>query len=120
MTIAARLGVSTALLIALLGGWLWGASGRWELDRALQVAQLRNDLIEAHASLLGARVDLCAADFVGARRHLASARAFIGRAGARRSPEGLSEAPQPRDPWGVGVELDQAQQLAARLNSHGQ
>jgi len=42
-----------------------GRERRWELDRALRAAELRGDLLEAHASLLGAQVSLCNADFGG-------------------------------------------------------
>ncbi|MBE3133966.1 MAG: hypothetical protein IMZ55_10865 [Acidobacteria bacterium] len=31
-----RVGVFVALLVTLLVGWLWGASGSWEVVRALR------------------------------------------------------------------------------------
>ena len=51
--VMARVGLPAALLAAGLGGWLWGASGRWEMDRALRAAELRSDLVEARAAVLG-------------------------------------------------------------------
>ncbi len=34
-----RDGASAALMAGVLGGWVWGASGRWELARALRTAE---------------------------------------------------------------------------------
>jgi hypothetical protein len=70
------------LLVTLLGGWLWGASGRWELVRALETAETRRNLSEARAALLGARVSLDEADMAGVKRQLADALGFVGRASA--------------------------------------
>jgi len=112
-----RVGLLAALLVALFGGWLSGASGRWQLDRALRVAELQNDLLEARASLLGARVNLCEADFGEMSRQLENARGFVGRAGARLGPSGVEDAPQRLDLTGFGAEIDEAQRLAATLDS---
>ncbi len=71
-----RVGVVVALLVALAGGWLWGASGRAELVRARRAAEVRNDLLEARISLLGARVNLYDADFAEVNRQLERAREF--------------------------------------------
>jgi hypothetical protein len=104
-----------ALLVVLLGGWLWGASGRDDLARALRTAEVHNDLLEARASLLDARVNLCDADVGEVSRHLEVARAFVARAGARaRTPEVVAELRR------VGLadvrfEIDEAQRLAAKL-----
>ena len=81
-----RLAVVAALLAALFVGRLWGVSGRWELDRALQAAAVRGDLLEAHAALLGARVSLCNADFGDVSQRLDDARVLrrARRRAARR------------------------------------
>ena len=111
----ARLGVCAALLVTLLGGWLWGASGRQDLARSLRSAQVHVDLLEARAALLGARVNLCEADFAGMSRQLEAARQFVGRAGARLG------MPDPGGEPGHGLlrevvaEIDEAQRLAARI-----
>jgi hypothetical protein len=112
-----RGGVFVALLVALLGGWLWGASGRWALDRALQAAELRNDLLEARASVLGARVSLCDADFGEMSRQLGDARGFVRRAGERLDTPGSNDDPQRLGLAGFGAEFDAALWLAARLTS---
>ena len=84
-----RLAVVAALLATLFVGRLWGGAGRWELDRALQAAAVRGDLLEAHAALLGARVSLCNADFGDVSQRLDDAQVFVGRAGTRLGDAGV-------------------------------
>jgi hypothetical protein len=111
-----RIGVSVALVVALLGGWLWGASGRSELVRTLRAAEVQRDLLEARAALLGARVNLCNADFGEMNRQLESARGFVRRADARLGIPGPIDRWRRWDLAGFGAEIDQAQHLATRLN----
>jgi len=111
-----RVGAFAALLVCLLGGWFWGASDKWHLDRALQAAELRNDLLEAHFSLLAARVDLDDADFREMTRHLAAARGFAVRAGARLENLGWRDEAQRLDLAGIGAEIEAATRLGARLD----
>lgn len=118
----ARIGASVALLAGVLGGWVWGASGRWELARALRTAELRNeviearsDLIQARAAVLGARVNLCDADYAGMVRELENARTLVGSAGARLDTSGLGDEPRRLDLGGFGNAIDQAQYLAASV-----
>lgn len=111
-----RVGMCVALLVTLFGGWVWGASGRWDLGRALRAAEMRDDLLEARASVLGARVNLCNADFGEMRRQLENARGVVGRARARRHTLSSSE-PQPLDLAAIGIEIDEAQRLATRLSA---
>ena len=110
-----RVGVVVALLVGLLGGWLWGASGRADLDRALQAAELCNDLLEARTSLLAARVNLDDGDFGEMSRHLAVARGFAGRAGVRLEKLGWRDESQRLDLAGIGAEIDAAEHLGERL-----
>ena len=51
-------GVSAALIVVLLGGWLWGTSLNRDLNRALKASALQTDLIEARSSVLAAQLDL--------------------------------------------------------------
>ena len=100
--------VAAVLLATLLGGWLWGASGRSDLVRALRTAESRRNLLEARASVLGARVSLCDADLDGVSRQLEDARAFVGASlsGPRADPEML------RDLAGLLSGIGNAQRLA--------
>ena len=67
------LSIAAALLIALLAGYLWGASGRRATQQALRVSTLRADLLDVRASILGARVDLYNVNFGNASRDLQDA-----------------------------------------------
>jgi hypothetical protein len=111
----ARLAVAAALVFTLFVGWLSGASGRWALDRALRASELRGDLLEAHASLLGAQVSFCNADFGEMSQRLENARESAGRAGTRLGNTGLNDGPLRMHLSGFGAGIDEAQRLAARL-----
>lgn len=106
--------VVAALLVALLAGVLWGASGNWDLRRALQVSEVRAELLEARGSVLDARLDLYDANFGDASRHLEQARGQLRRAG-----EALKSLGRPDDAKLLDValvQIDQAQRLAGRLD----
>ena len=96
-----------------------GGSGaepaEWELDRALQAAAVRGDLLEAHVALLGARLSLCNADFGDVSQRLDDARVFVGRAGARLGDPGVHDELLRLGLAGFGADIDDARQLAARL-----
>jgi hypothetical protein len=66
--------IGLALLVAGGAGWVLGASGRSNSDRALQVAELRAELLEGRAALLDARLDIYSINFGDASRHLDAAR----------------------------------------------
>ena len=112
---AVRLAVVAALLVTLFIGRLWGASGRWELDRALRDAAVRGDLLEAHVSLLGAHVSLCNADVSEMNQRLEHARERAGRAGSRLGETSPGDEGLQRRLSAFGAGLDEVQQLAARL-----
>jgi hypothetical protein len=101
-------------------GWLWGASGRWDLRLALQAAELRNDLLEARTSLLAARVDLYDADFRDMSRQLEDARKFADRAGGRLRNLGWKDEAHQLDLAGFGAGIEAAQRLVARLDGRAQ
>ena len=108
------LGVFAALLVALLAGWLWGASGKWGLDRALQASELRRDLLEARSSVLDARLDLFDVNFGDASRHLEEARGLLRRAGERLKGLGRQDDAKRLDP--ALARIDEAQRLAGQLD----
>ena len=115
MPVTARLAIVAALLVSLFVGRLWGASGRWALERALNTAAVRVDLLEAHASLLGAQASLCNADADEMSRRLEEARGFVGRAGTRLGDTGLNDELLRLQLAGFSAAIEEAQRLAARL-----
>ena len=114
-TLTTRLALAAALLATLFVGRLWGASGRWELERALSTAAMRVDLLEAHASLLGAQASLCEADAGEMSQRLDDARGFVGRAGTRLGSTGQNDERLRLQLAGFGAAITEAQRLAARL-----
>ena len=108
------LGIFVALVAALAAAWLWGSSGKRDLQRALDAAELRNDLLDARGAALGARVDLYIVNFGDASRDFEAARTALRRAESRLKTLGRDE-----DVKRVGVALgriDEAQQLAGKLD----
>jgi chromosome segregation ATPase len=110
------LGAFAALLIALLGGWLWDAPGSSELDRTLRASELRDDLLEAHTSLLGARVDLYERNFRSASRQLEDARGVLRRAEERSARLGWRDEVKRLDLARFEADIDEAQRLLDQLD----
>lgn len=103
-----------ALLVALCGGWLWGVSGKRELDRTVQTLAVRSDLLEARGAVLEARVHLYNVNFGNASRALEHARTVLGRVGAR-----LRDAGSPDEAKGLDLALakiGEAQQFTNQLD----
>lgn len=108
------LGVGVALLVALGGGWVWGASGRSDLTRALGIAELRDDLLEGRAAVLDARLDIYSVNFGEASRHLEAARTALRAANVR-----LNDLRRQEDGERLKTALtriDEAQRMAGQLN----
>ncbi len=63
-----------AVLVALLAGFLWGASGRSTLATRLDASQVGLRLAQARADLTQARVDVFEVNFGQASRHLETAK----------------------------------------------
>jgi len=108
------LGFVVAVLVALGGGWAWGASGKSEMSRALQVAELQNGLLEARAAVLDARLDIYNVNFGEASRHFELARTSLRSADARLNALGREEDSK-RLTLALS-RLDEAQQMAGQLN----
>jgi hypothetical protein len=103
-----------ALTAAVLGGWLWGASGRWAIDRALRAAEVRSDVVQARAEILGAQISLNDGDYDGTVRKLLNARRLVGQACGRLDKPGSCDDLLPQlDVRGVQAEIDRALRLAA-------
>ena len=109
-------GAFVALLIALLGGWLWDAPGNSDLDPALRGSELGDDLREAHTSLLAARVDLYESNFRSASQHLENARRLLRQAEERGRRLGWQDEAKRLDLARSEAEIDEAQRLLRRLD----
>jgi hypothetical protein len=106
-------GVLTALVVTLPGGWLWGTADTRELVRVVHVAELRQCLLEAHSSVLSARLDVDSGNFRDASRHLEDARRLLQRSRGQLEALGL-EADATRWDWLLG-QVEEAQRLAHEL-----
>ena len=102
------------ILVALAAGWVWGSSGRSELDRAVQAAELRSDLFEARSAVLAARVDLYNVNFGNASRNLESAKSVLGRVSERLGNTGREEEAKRLEP--ALTQINEAQELAGRFD----
>ena len=108
------LGIGLALLVAVGVGWVLGASGRSERDRALQIAELRSELLEGRAAVLDARLDIYSVNFGEASRHFEAAGTSLRAAKARLMSLSLTEDAESLE---AGLtRIDEAQRLAGQLN----
>jgi hypothetical protein len=113
-TLKLGLGIVVALIVALSAAWLWGSSGKGDLQRALDAAELRNDLLAARGAVLGARVDLYINNFGDASRDFEAARTGLRQAEGRFKTLGRDE-----DVKRLGLALariGEAQQFAGKLD----
>jgi len=110
------LGVTAALVAALLAGWLWGAWGRSDLARALQTAELRGELVGARAAVLDARVAIYSVNFGEASRHLEDARGLLGRAEERLKRVGRDDLV--KQVQTAQTTIDDAQRMAGKLDQN--
>jgi len=116
MANTARTGLTViaVVLVALLAGFLWGASGKSTLDRALQRSELRNELLDARAAALAARIDVYNTNFGEASRHLEEARSVAGRAAQRLDALGRDD--DLKRLQSALASIEEAQRLAAKLD----
>ena len=106
--------VIAVVLVAILGGFLWGASGKSTIDRALQQSELRNELLESRGAALAARIDVYNTNFGEASRHLEDARSVGARAAQRLDSLGRDDAmKQMQSALGA---LEEAQRLSGKLD----
>jgi hypothetical protein len=107
-------GIAAGLAVALLAGWIWGASGRSDTARVLQTSELRGELLGARAALLDARVAIYSVNFGEASGHLESARDLLGRAIARLQSVGRDD--QVKQLQTALARVDDAQRMAGKLD----
>lgn len=108
------LGIAVGLAVALLAGWIWGASGRSDMARALQTSELRGELLGARAAVLDARVAIYSVNFGEASRHLENARGLLGRADERLKSLGRDD--EVRQVQTALTSIDDAQRMAGKLD----
>jgi hypothetical protein len=103
-----------ALLLAVLGGWIWGAADRLHATDALSRSGAGLHLANGRAYLLQARVDLFEVNFGDASRDLEAARAEL-----KTAEKALDEQGRKAEAESVGkalIRIDDGQQLAGRLD----
>src|SRR5437660_14500 len=110
------LAIAGALLVAALGGWLWGTSGRSVMADALQTSELRGELLGARAATLDARVAIYSVNFGEASSHLEDVRGLLRRADARLKHLGRDDDVRHVEKALAGV--DEAQRLAGKLDQN--
>jgi hypothetical protein len=114
VTLKAILFMLIALALAVLGGWIWGATGRWRAEDALAKAGVGLHLANARGNMLAARVNLFEVNFGDASRSLESAKADLVTAAEAFDRLGLeNDAAAARE---AAARVDDAKQLAGRLD----
>lgn len=108
------LGIVVALAVALLAGLIWGASGRSDVARALETAELRGELLGARAAVLDARVAIYNNNFGETSGHLEGARGLLRRADDRLTRLGRND--EVTQLQTVLASVDDAQRLAGKLD----
>jgi hypothetical protein len=108
------LGIAIGLLVALLAGWIWGASGRSDTGRALRSSELRGELLAARAAVLDARVAIYNTNFGEASSHLDDARGLLDR--ANDGLKSLGRNDEVTQVQMAQASIDEAQRMAGRLD----
>jgi hypothetical protein len=108
------LGIAAGVMVALLAGWIWGATGRSAIAGALQASELRGDLLGTRAAVLDARVAIYSHNFGEASSHLDDARRLLGRANDRL--ESLGRNDEVMQVQMAQASIDEAQRMAGRLD----
>jgi hypothetical protein len=108
------LGIGVALVVAFGAGWAWGASGRSDINRALQLANVHADLVDGRVAVLDARLDIYSVNFGDASRHFEAARTALRSADARL--EGLDRQEDAKRLNAALTRIDGAQRMAGQLN----
>jgi hypothetical protein len=71
--------IAGVVLAALLGGWMYGASGRSDLEEARRTAEHRADLMEARALVFEGQVAVFQLNFGDATKRFEGARVVVER-----------------------------------------
>jgi hypothetical protein len=110
--------VALGMLLALAGGWVWGASGRGELQSRLDETDMRFQVSDARARLLAARVDLYSLNFGAATENLEAAK--IPLEAVIHRYEGAGETERATDTRAALAAVEEARRLAAQMDQSAQ
>jgi hypothetical protein len=110
--------VTLGFVLALAAGWVWGASGRSELQSRLNETTLRSDINEARARLLAARVDLYSLNFGAATENLEAAKTPLAAAMHRYERDG--ETDRVKGAQAAIEATESARRMAAKLDQSAQ
>jgi hypothetical protein len=110
--------IAIALIVALAAGWLWGSSGRRDLEHRVATLELQNHLADARARLLAARVDLYTLNFGSAARNLETAKQPLEAAATAFEQDG--DADRAKEARAALAAAEEARRLAAAVNQSAQ
>jgi hypothetical protein len=106
--------IAAALIVCLGLGFVWGASGRFTLQRTLEATQEQLDIAEARGRILDARVSLYNMNFGDATKNFDEAKTALRRVRQRFQDAHKSDA-------ALSIEsairhVEEAQRLAGTLD----
>jgi hypothetical protein len=110
--------VAVALVVALAAGWLWGSSGRRDLESRVASLELQNHFAEARARLLAARVDLYTLNFGSATRNFETAKKPLEAIATAFEQDG--DADRAKEARAALAAAEEARRLAAQVNQSAQ
>lgn len=108
------LGVVIALLVCFVTGFVYGRSGRGELETTVTDVKQQLDLAEARGEILDGRVSLYNNNFGDASRHFESAKAPLQRVKQRYQDDSKRDAASNID--AATTLIDEAQRMAGKLD----
>jgi len=108
------LSIVVAVVVALGLGYVWGSSGRFSIQNALDDARQQLDLAQARGALLEARVSLYNVNFGDAARHFDDAKAPLRRVRERYQQVGKNAAAG--SVTAALEHIDEGQRLAGKLD----
>jgi hypothetical protein len=111
-------GVALGFVLALAVGFVWGASGRFDLQSRLHDTDLRLQVSDARTRLLAARVDLYSLNFGAATQNLEAAKIPLQALVRRYERDG--EAARVTDAQNAIAATEKSRRLAAQLDQAAQ
>jgi len=103
-----------ALLVCVLLGYVWGRSGRGELQSTVDEVKQQLDLAEARGEILDGRVSLYNNNFGDASRHFETAKAPLQRVKQRYQDDSRRDAAASIDT--ATTLIEEAQKMAGKLD----